>query len=424
MPLNPGQLAVTSDTARFRVVIAGRRWGKTYLAIREVAKVARYPNKRVFLVYPTYRQAKQVIWDPLKYRLMDLNWVDRINESDLSITLINGSKISLRGADNPDSLRGVGLDAVFLDEFAMIDEKAWTEVLRPTLSDRQGTALFISTPMGTSNWAYDLYNRGLDPSEEHWSSYQFTTLDGGNVSQDEIEQARRDLDERTFRQEYMATFESYQNRVWYAFNRSWNVKVWPYPTPQQVYVGMDFNIDPMSMVVFARQGNELYAIDEIEMYSSNTQEAVEEIRQRYPKSKIWAYPDPAARQRKTSAGGSTDVTILQNAGFVVKAPYKHTPVRDRINAVNSRLCGSDGQRRLFFDPRCKYTIEGLERHVYKDGSSQPDKDSGYDHMMDALGYMVDYMFPINRDTSEMPQPTTWGHKTNATPGYSTHQKFY
>ena len=109
MPLNPGQREVAASAARFRVVVAGRRWGKTYLAIREVAKIAREPNRRVFMVYPTYRQAKQVIWDSLKYRLQDLNWIQRVNESDLSITLINGSKISLRGADNPDSLRGVGI---------------------------------------------------------------------------------------------------------------------------------------------------------------------------------------------------------------------------------------------------------------------------------------------------------------------------
>jgi hypothetical protein len=208
----------------------------------------------------------------------------------------------------------------------------------------------------------------------------------------------------------MATFESYQNRIWYGFNRGQNVRAWPHAIPGQIYIGMDFNIDPMSMVVFARQGTDLYAIDEIEMYSSNTQEAVEEVRTRYPQSKIWAFPDPASRQRKTSAGGTTDLTILQNAGFVVKCPHVHTPIRDRINAVNSRLCSTQGIRHLIIGSKCKYTIEGLERHTYKEGTTTPDKETGYDHMMDALGYMVDYLFPVKKDVGHIAQPTTWGHK--------------
>jgi phage terminase large subunit len=84
-------------------------------------------------------------------------------------------------------------------------------------------------------------------------------------------------------------------------------------------------------------------------------------------------------------------------------------VRDRINAVNSRLCSSDSIRHLYISPKCKYTIEGLERQTYKEGTSQPDKDSGYDHMMDALGYMIDYMFPIRKDIGRIEQPRRWGH---------------
>jgi hypothetical protein len=176
---------------------------------------------------------------------------------------------------------------------------------------------------------------------------------------------------------------------------------------------MDFNIDPMTAVIAVRQGDNLYVIDEIRMFSSNTAEIVEEIKERYPKSRHWIFPDPASRQRKTSAGGLTDLTILQNAGFVVKAPHGHTPVRDRINAVNSRLCDAKGIRRLFIHPKCKYVIEGLERHTYKEGTSQPDKDSGYDHMNDALGYMIDYMFPVRKDATNIVQPRRWAHNTGA-----------
>ena len=409
MPLSPAQDTVANDSTRFRVVVAGRRFGKTHLSIRELCYHAKEPDKEVWYVAPTYKMARQIVWRKLKNKLQDLNWITKTNETELTITLRNGSVISLKGADNYDSLRGVGLDFIVLDEFADIDPEAWYETLRPTLSDKQGRALFIGTPKGIGNWAYNIYQNTLD--NPTWKSYSFTTIEGGQVPDSEIEAARLDLDERTFRQEYLATFETFSGRIYYSFDRALNVRKYEGTTPDVVYVGMDFNIDPMSAVVAVRMGDTLHIIDEVRLFSSNTQEMVNELKQRFPKTRIWAYPDPAGNQRKTSAGGQTDIMILTNAGFVVKAPRAHTPVRDRINAVNSRLCSSSGIRHLMIDPKCKYTIEGLERQVYKEGSSQPDKDSGYDHMNDALGYMTDYLFPVRRDIDpELLIPQRWGHK--------------
>ena len=409
MALSLAQETIANSDKRFRVVVAGRRFGKTHLSIRELCFHARKPNQEVWYVAPTYRQAKQIVWRKLKYKLQDLNWAKKINESELTILLKNGSVISLKGADNADSLRGVGLDFMVMDEFADVDEEAWTEVLRPTLADKQGKALFIGTPKGIGNWAHDLYTMPLEQPNV-WASFQYTTIDGGQVKEEEIESAKRDLDERTFRQEFLATFETYSGRIYYAFDRKDNCQPPESVDISMVYIGMDFNIDPMSAVVAVRQGDNLYVIDEIRMFSSNTTEIVEEIKTRYGKSKVFVYPDPAARQRKTSAAGATDLTILSNAGFIVKAPNAHTPVRDRINAVNSKLKDAKGIRHLFIHPKCKYTIEGLERHTYKEGTSQPDKDNGYDHMMDALGYMVDYMFPVRRDIDPATRiPQRWGH---------------
>ena len=408
MPLSAAQNTIAQSEKRFITCIAGRRFGKTHLSIRQLCYHARIPNQEVWYVAPTYRQAKQIVWRKLKHKLQDLKWTRRVNESELSIELKNGSVISLKGADNADSLRGVGLDYLVMDEFADIDPEAWYEVLRPTLADKQGGALFIGTPKGMGNWAHDLYNM---PSEQpdQWQSFQYSTIDGGNVKPEEIEAARRDLDERTFRQEFMATFETYAGRIYYAFDRKENILTITDAKLDILHIGIDFNIDPMSAVISLRYGDKLYVVDEIRMFSSNTAELVAEVSARYPESKIWAYPDPASRQRKTSAGGATDLTILQNAGWIVKCPTSHTPVRDRINAVNSRLKDSTGIRHLHFSPTVKYTIEGLERQTYKEGTSQPDKESGYDHMMDALGYMVDYQFPVRKDT-EPYRPQRWGHQ--------------
>jgi hypothetical protein len=356
-------------------------------------------DANVWYVAPTYRAAKDIAWDMLK-TIIDSSLIFKTNESELSIKLINGSTISLKGAEKPDNLRGRSLDFVVMDEFADMRPETWSEVLRASLSDRQGGCLFIGTPKGRNHF-YDLWTQDFDD----WQSFQYTTLDGGNVPDYEIEAAKRDLDERTFKQEYEAAFVNYSGIIYYNFDRKDSVK----PTllgEDVLHIGMDFNLDPMSAVVAVRQSDSLRIIDEIIIYGSNTDEMVDEIKVRYPKKKIVVYPDPACRQRKTSAGGRTDLSILQNAGFAVKVRERHTSVRDRINSVNARLKTTDGERHLFVDPKCKQVIKSLERQTYKEGTSQPDKDSGYDHMNDALGYLVDYIYPIKRE-HDIPQPTRW-----------------
>lgn len=407
MPLSKPQQTIVGAPQRFKVVVAGRRFGKTHLAIRELCRHAKEPERTVWYVAPTYRQAKMITWKKLRKKLIELRWAKKINETELSIDLKNGSIISLKGADNYDSLRGIGLDFLCLDEFADIAAEAWYETLRPTLADREGGALFIGTPKGM-NWAHDLYAMQEEFPDE-WRSFQYTTIEGGNVKPEEIEAARRTMDERTFRQEFMATFETFSGRIFYSFERAQNVKNYVGDIPSELHIGCDFNVSPIVAVIAARQGDQLHIIDEIKMFSSNTDELVEEIKNRYPKNRIVVYPDPAGAQRRTSAGGKTDHIILRTAGFRVLAPSSHNAVRDGINAVNAKLRSSLGITTLFIDPRCKYVIECLEKHVYKEGTSIPDKDSGFDHMTDALRYMVDFLFPIKAPQQPQPQ-TMWSHK--------------
>jgi len=407
MPLSNPQQLIVNAKQRFRVVIAGRRFGKTHLAIRELCFHAKDPDKEVWAVYPTYKQARMVVFKKLRKKLMDLKWVKKINETNLSFELKNGSTISLKGADNYDSLRGVGLDFLVMDEFADIDQEAWYETLRPTLADKQGKALFIGTPKGM-NWAHDLYTMG-DQYPEEWASFQFTTEDGGNVPLEEIEAAKRTLDIRTYNQEFRATFETFSGRVFYAFDRKYNLKSWEGDLPKEIHIGMDFNIDPMSAVIAVRQGNTLHVIDEIKIYGSNTDEMVDEIKTRYAQMAVTVYPDPAGKAGSTKAGGRTDHSILRTAGFTVKAPHSHNAIRDGINAVNAKLRSSNGITTLFIDPRCKYAIECLEKHTYKEGTSIPSKDEGWDHFNDALRYMVDYLHPIRQPTTPLPV-RHWTHK--------------
>ena len=152
MKLTESQKTISIDKSRFRVVVAGRRFGKTFLAINELAKFARYPNQKCLYIATTYRQAKGVIWDDLLQLLYEKNWVKKVNLSDLTVTLVNGSIITLRSSDNNTALRGTKWNFISLDEYASMDPATWDSILRPTLSDTEGHALFIGTPYGRNHF--------------------------------------------------------------------------------------------------------------------------------------------------------------------------------------------------------------------------------------------------------------------------------
>lgn len=196
-----GQALVHNDPARFKVLACGRRWGKTRLGVNECIQVAA-AGGRAWWVAPTYRMT-EVGWRPLRQLATRLGWQVRLG--DRQVLVPNGGEVSIRSADNYDTLRGEGLDYVVLDECAFIAEAAWTEALRPALSDRLGRAMFISTPAGR-NWFWRYWELGQDMSQNEWRSWRFPTSANPFIRPSEIEAARQTMPERTFLQEYMAEF--------------------------------------------------------------------------------------------------------------------------------------------------------------------------------------------------------------------------
>ena len=379
---------VYADPSRFRVVVAGRRSGKTFGECLELYTcAANKTGARCWYIAPTYRMARDIAWPTLKSIVDRGHLAKAPNESQLRMELTNGAEIALKGADDPDRLRGPGLDFVALDEFAWINPAAW-DVLRPALSDRQGRALFTTTPAGF-NWAYDTFLKGQDGGEDGWRSWQFTTAQAGIVAGDEVEAAKRELDPRIFRQEYEASFETLQGQVYSNFDRELNVSTDVKDTGGEILIGQDFNVNPMASVVAVRAGDECHIIDALEVPSSNTEEIAAEYATRYAGRKVVVCPDPSGVQRRSSAPvGQTDFTILKRAGFDVRAPKAAPPIVDRVNNVQAMLLNSEGRRRLKIHPRAHALIRSLEGLTYKDGTSQPDKTLGLDHLVDALGYLL------------------------------------
>ncbi len=412
LALGHAQGEVFSHPARFRILVAGRRFGKTQLALTELIHAAwASPASALWYVAPNYRQAKRIAWQRLKSLVRHSPGVE-IVETELAVLFPNNSTISLRGADSCDSLRGNGLDFIVLDEFASMKPEVWSEVLRPALADRQGRALFIGTPQG-HNHLYDRFQFAhADPA---WAAFQFTTLEGGYVTEDELAGASRELDQRLFRQEFEASFENTAlGLAYHAFSRTENVRRCDFHSGAKLIWSLDFNIHPMCSIIAQRDRDTIEVIDELVLDNANTAlacqrfwERTASFRTRYGIFLVEIYGDASGHQRRTSGAG-TDWSLIreffaQRAGQVtahVRAVHTNPGVRDRINLVNARLLNASGDRQLFVDPRCKELIRDLERVCWSsDHSGQPgtelDKsDRMRTHISDALGYYLAQAFPL------------------------------
>lgn len=206
--LHKGQVDVFNDNHRFRVVNAGRRWGKTVLSQVITLDWATKNPGLYWIVSPTYRQAKQIHWRHL-LSFVPREYVEKKNEVELSITLKNGSVIELKGAENPDALRGVKLRGLVIDEIASIRnwDWLWNEVLRATLTDYEAPALFISTPKGYNHF-HELYTMGQQSGGDY-KSWRFTSYDNPYIPEGDIDNAKKELTEDTFAQEYLGDFRKH-----------------------------------------------------------------------------------------------------------------------------------------------------------------------------------------------------------------------
>ena len=394
------QLEIIGHPARYKVIVAGRRWGKTHLSlfdslINESYGVWKKHKAKTWFVAPTYRQAKNIAWNILKEIVFEYpEYIKQKNESTLSIEFVNGSILELKGADNEDSLRGVGLDHIVLDEFAFMKPQAWTEVLRPALSDKKGTAMFIGTPDGF-NYFHDLYTRGIDETGGY-KSWFFRSVDSYFIDPKEIEAARDELDERTFRQEYEASFETASGRVYYAFDRIENKAEQEYQDYIPIKLCLDFNVSPMCWEVIQTIQGIDFVVDEIVRYNTNTEEMCKAVGDIYGYSKPFEiYGDYSGTFRSTKSR-STDYDIIKE--ILPNSAIKTKPnpsVVDRVNAVNSRLKNAKGQKRLFINPKCKHLIKDFEQVVWKEGKREIDKSNiERTHSSDAIGYYIEFEYSL------------------------------
>lgn len=227
------QKKVWNDPSRFQVVAAGRRCGKSRLAAYKLfVKGLQTTIGTVFYVAPTQGQARDIMWDLLLSMGKDIITATHVN--NLEITLINGTKIRLKGADRPETMRGVSLYYLVLDEYADIKPEVWEQILRPALADLRGEALFIGTPMGRNHF-YDLYKYAELSNDPDWKAWHFTSVDNETLDPREIEAAKRSMSSYAFRQEFMASFESMGSEV---FRDDW-IQYGDEPEIGDYYIAID-----------------------------------------------------------------------------------------------------------------------------------------------------------------------------------------
>jgi hypothetical protein len=271
-------------------------------------------------------------------------------------------------------------------------------VLRPALADKQGRALLIGTPRGHDHF-YELFESVKD--HDQWRTFQFTTEQGGNVKKEELASATQELDERTYRQEFQASFENVAvGRVYYAFERAGNVGKPRYNPRLPLLWSLDFNVNPMCSVIAQRDGDYLDVLEEMALPDSHTQAACQEFHRRVSRFgrglAVHLYGDASGNGRHTSAS-RTDWQIvrefLSSCGYQIqfRVPGANPPVKDRVNCVNSMLCNQAGERRLTIDEGCKELIKDLEQVTW-DADGLNKSDGKRSHVSDALGYVISHEF--------------------------------
>jgi len=387
--VNKTRREILNDPSRFKVIVAGRRWGKTVLSLMYLLKDEFKPNERRFYITPTYRQGKMIVFPVL--RQMFNGFVGaKLNESEMSVLFDNGAELSVKGADNENNLRGVELTKCVMDEMAYIKPHVWEEIIYPMLATTQGRVLFIGTPSGY-DMMYELYNKGQ--ADPEWKSWQFKTIEGGFVPKEEIERAKRTMDESVFRQEFEGSFETTGNRAAYNFDRDIHIKR-AKELSKDLWWGVDFNVDYMTATLACTYSNStIHFFDELRLKNSNTEELAIEMKKIAPN--IECYPDPAGKARSTTSRRS-DHQILRDHGFLIRAKKSHPSHIDRLNALNRKLKDAEGKIGMTIDPSCIYLIKDLEQ-CQRDRRGGLAKDNmELTHALDACSYGISHKFPIRR----------------------------
>jgi hypothetical protein len=438
--LHEGQSEVYEDLfvnrdCRFAAVCCSRGWGKSYLAataavtaVFELMELEAYiPNKTVYIIAPTYDQVTDIYYPLINY---DLGIEDHAIKSSRDLgRFIFPRNVELRllSYEAVERMRGKGAYFVVWDEVSsckkgITPKEAWEGVIQPTIITRwsnkraaaygaksPGRALIISTPKGF-NYFHEMHT--YESINTNWKSYHYDYKSSPFLDIEEIERLKHTLDPIEFASEYLASFQESGKTVFYCFDRKKHVKSdLPYFDPpkddemgEDVHVNIDFNVGLQCSSAFALRGKQMHILDEFKGHP-DTETLANVLKEKYKGHRIFAYPDPSGRARKTSAPvGRTDFSILEAAGIRCLAHPKAPPIIDSVAAVNKKLLTAAGDIGMYISSKCTGVIMSLERTKWVDNNSDSaviDKSESLEHFSDGIRYGTEYLFPVQQGTKRV-----------------------
>lgn len=388
------------DPSRFKFLLTGRRGGKTIGIVEDGLKsIAACPdNGEIFYIGPTNQIAKEIVWEAFEDRLDELGWDFKPRPSKSRFEFSRKRKLYVIGAEKIRRIRGHKVFKVYLDEVAFYStslKKVWRAV-RPALSDLRGGAIVATTPDGKNSEAYDFYKGILQ--KKNWKYFYWTTADNPFISRDEIEEARQELDEKSFLQEYFATWESYEGLAYFAFNENRHLK----PCREFVkdvpwFLTLDFNVNPTTLLVGQRIDGMVKFRREYSQKNSSTLQTMKTFCEEWKHLKETIFLEihgDAAGHGRNSATGWSDYhyvqEVLREYGFQFKLfiPGVNPAIVDRVAHVNAWLTNAKGDSRVEIDPSCIDLSRDLSSQEL--AGRHPSDKNNLGHKADAMGYYISW----------------------------------
>lgn len=414
---HPVQIALINavdNGVRFPVVPAGRRSGKTERAKRFVAKMAmKNANERYFIAAPTHSQVKKMYWADMKQLCLCSLQEKPPSETDLIIYLANGTEIHLIGLDRPERIEGILWTGGVIDEIADIKPDAWEANIRPALDtfnqqrpDYRAWCWLIGVPDGLNHY-YDMAQYAESSGDPDWAVFHWKSSE--ILPADTIAAAKRQMSAKQYKQEYEASFEGATGRIYEDYDKANHTDARIEPNEQLLWMH-DQNYTPLSSAVGVRRGESLYLLDEIVLTSAVSKQSALEFVDKFKdhgNKHVLIYGDPAgqAGEKHGHASDYTDIEgVLKSNGWTYTRKVKpaHPAIKDRQNAVRTKIKTADGIRSLFVNPTtAKWCDKGLATVQLQKGSTfQEDQTNQYQHITTAIGYCVDAIWPcVKRATT-------------------------
>lgn len=412
---HPVQRAYLNSKARFNVVPAGRRSGKTERFKRKIAKLAMtMPGEEYFIAAPTRDQVKKIYWQDMKLLTFQSLQSKPPSETELLITTNIGTRIHLIGLDKPERIEGQFWSGGGVDEIADVKDDAWDLNIAPALDtfnpmrpNYRAWCDLLGVPEGAGTKYHDLWEYAINSGDPDWAG--FTWFSSDILPADIIAAKKRTMSKKHFSQEYEASFETTSGRIYEDYGPA-NYTTETIASHEQLWWCHDFNFTPMSSTVGVRRTEKAGAkrdcilfLDEIILTSAIARQSALEFVDKFKDHKnrrVIVFGDPAGRagEKHGHASDYTEIeSVLLANGWTFERKVKNAApaIRDRQNAVRAKIANAAGEVSLFVNPgKAPYTHKGLSTVQTKKGSSFLEDESDFQHVTTAVGYCVDYIWPI------------------------------